>query len=135
MKTWSSTLKSVAKEIKRLRDVGCPDPFFRGHSNHKWELMPSLGRRKHNLEVVESRLYEGFRTLGGHLLRQGCSTWEILFLMQHHALPTRLLDWSESFAVALFFALRHAKGPAAVWILNPYALNLQSMSYESVEYL
>jgi hypothetical protein len=34
------------------------------------------------------------------------SSWEALSEMQHYRIPTRLLDWTETLAVALFFALK-----------------------------
>jgi len=43
---------------------------------------------------------------------------EWLALMQHYGAPTRLLDWTWSFFVALFFAVREASGPCAVWALD-----------------
>lgn len=50
------------------------------------------------------------------------SSW--LTLMQHYGLPTRLLDWSESPLVALYFALSSQEDKdAAVWALNPMKLN------------
>jgi len=45
--------------------------------------------------------------------------------MQHYRLPTRLLDWTESFACALFFAQQYRTpgDTAAVWVLDSERLN------------
>ncbi|WKG33399.1 FRG domain-containing protein [Priestia aryabhattai] len=54
------------------------------------------------------------------------SQWNLLFIMQRHGVKTRLLDWSESFAVALFFtcdkwALTNCN--SAIWLLDSLGLN------------
>jgi hypothetical protein len=47
-----------------------------------------------------------------------------LFLMQHYRLPTRLLDWSQSPLVALYFASQEPdEEDAIVWGLAPTRLN------------
>ncbi len=76
-----------------------------------------------NQQNAEMILYYDFHNFSGPLLPENRNTWRTLFLMQHHGLPTRLLDWTGSFGVALYFALKDAKDNAAVWILDPFKLN------------
>jgi hypothetical protein len=47
-----------------------------------------------------------------------------LALMRHHGAPTRLLDWTYSFFVAVYFAIERAEPdePSCVWAMNLGAL-------------
>jgi len=106
-------------------------PWFRGHENAEWELVPSIlrsGNQQHEFQLTKRfrLLAPGF---GVDIPTDRLDQW--LFVMQHNLAPTRLLDWSESLNTALFFAcldwirLRDVAKCAdgAVFTLNPILLN------------
>lgn len=83
--------------------------IFRGHSDVRYGLLPSVGRSPHALptrEKYERSLFNVFRREAqGFLGTVPASEWEWLSLAQHHGLPTRLLDWTHNPLVALYFAV------------------------------
>jgi hypothetical protein len=98
--------------------------LFRGHRKASWRLEPSLERCEPNkLLSTELRFYEEFRSKA-HLYTDTTPPLDDdvgwLSAMQHHGVPTRLLDWSYSAFVALFFAVEHSgtEPNAALWGIN-----------------
>jgi FRG domain len=123
--------------------------WYRGCGKVSHELKPSLYRHSRSktiedlmkLENSYSRAFKQ-RSIPFHS-RSISDTWEWLFLMQHYGVPTRLLDWTESPLMALFFAVTsapHKLGPsgkpvftgdAAVWTLDPVQWNEKAVDLKS----
>lgn len=117
--------------------------WFRGMGCHRRQLKPSLYRRLADgtpaAEILEreGRLITRFRQRSLPMWPEGYpqDDWEQLFAMQHHGVPTRLLDWSESALAAAYFAADHdpaqcecAAGDClpTVWVLDPVAFNVKN---------
>lgn len=121
----SISVKTFADFLKAVDDLDFANTgWYRGHHQSKWTLSPAIHRNSHDWE----------RTLLVHFRTQAYSrhdrlpsedrTCHWLCLMQHYGLPTRLLDWSKSPLVALFFALENTKrSDACIWVLFPGKLN------------
>jgi hypothetical protein len=109
---------------------GNEEYWFRGHANIAWGLTPSalryktLNKRNKALGLlVEFKRYAEIK-----LTNPPGPTEDLKWvqLARHHGLPTRLLDWTRSATIALYFAccgLNEYDG--GVFILNPVNLNRQ----------
>src|SRR5262245_26762387 len=95
---WSDFLSAI-KQAKA--DLGNPETlWYRGHPNADFYLLASLLRFNNGL-LKEQQLFTDFRKFSDRILKRRASEWETLFEMQHYGVPTRLLDWSETFGIAL----------------------------------
>jgi FRG domain len=56
--------------------------------------------------ILERRMLDEFRTSGARYLIPNNEV-DVYFVVQHHGMPTRLLDWTSNPLAALFFAVEH----------------------------
>lgn len=115
-----------------------PKFWFRGHAGANWKLCPPALREERRPASLDSHFFVEFkRRAVGLLDRLPSNDWSWLYLAQHHGFPTRLLDWTESSHVALFFALctsrdTDVREDACVWVLNPGELNERKWGFSNV---
>ncbi|WP_062817840.1 FRG domain-containing protein [Alcanivorax sp. NBRC 102024] len=100
--------------------------WYRGQSRKEWPLLP--GYLRLNQPPSEATLIKRFKQSAAMLVQNTPNqSFDWLFLMQHYGVPTRLLDWSESPLVALYFAVDGDSDghdeDAALWSLRPSELN------------
>ncbi len=122
-------VNSIGELIQYLKeDIGkYKGPvWYRGQSQKGWKLQSSFIRECAN--ESEMNMINRFRQSATLLLNPNPNTlMDWLFIMQHHGVPTRLLDWTESPLVALYFACNeHNDLDGALWILRPVELNKKS---------
>lgn len=107
--------------------------IFRGVTDCDHRLIPKIGRPGSRKDRVsgdsiafspegETKMLEEFRRVGRPYLPQyDLTNLELLAIGQHHGLPTRLLDWTESPLVAAYFAAENAgvgQRPPAIYAIE-----------------
>ena len=109
--------------------------IYRGQSDAEWQLTSSFQRQANiyphsirNLErslrgkehaAISSFKAKAWQYVDNHEM----TDLEWLMLMRHHGVPTRLVDFTDSPTIALYFALEdNPKGNFTIWALNRDAM-------------
>lgn len=142
----NEAVKDLARYLEQIQSLDLEEgeaAWFRGTGQSDYKLIPSLYRHPEKsiyeeVSLLEKELTTRFRERSVPYMDAGVRTdWELMFLMQHYGVPTRLLDWTENPLIALYFALTSARRNAekayeqdcSVWVLNPYKWNDRAFSH------
>lgn len=97
------SLEGFIKTFKKFQKNDNYEYFYRGHSDFRYQLLPSIYREK-CLIVSEDKIFREIIIRTPHEFTSQKNTMEQLVKMQHYGLPTRLLDVTTNPLVALFFS-------------------------------
>lgn len=134
-------ITSIDHLIKSLNEL--PNNYiYRGHSDLSWKLQSTLERILENNYETKGKKFEKYAIddfkSRFHLYDksniQPKTKLEWLSIMQHYGVPTRMLDFTQSPYVAIYFALENIKktdkGPFVI-----YAIDYRSIMKKSLDYL
>lgn len=138
-------IESWDKFLGIIKKFQTKEWVFRGQSNPTWELTSSFSRAYEHVQSIyftsgknemslseefEESLIELFKAQAHLYLNFKIPTdnLELLSLMQHYGVPTRMLDFTFSPFLATFFAIDSSKGDCAVFAINIKKLQARNLS-------
>ncbi|WP_278452276.1 FRG domain-containing protein [Thomasclavelia spiroformis] len=128
--SWKQFKSDIYYDLVDMEKLPYRTFLFRGQSNESWTLKSSFDRLFGEYDFktknfIENNLINEFKKscyddLGINDI-ENYTDIQILSLGQHYGLPTRLLDWSYSLYIAVYFAysnVNKSRENVVIWALN-----------------
>ena len=135
---YAAKIAAYVSKLEEIRkDCLCDNPncvtFFRGVNFNlsREENVPSIFRRKYQFCLRnEDLIFKDVLANRPEYFSKCKSTFDRLEVMQHYGLPTRLLDVTKNYLVALYFACNGGDGDGKIFV---YSLDKKCLKYRDDE--